>query len=255
MKNMVSSILKVGDKLDIRILQQVETQKEMGGIPPKILKSVIYDIKEDGTLEIGMPTEAGKMVLLTLGLRYDVVFYAKGSLYRATGLIKERYKSDNLYMASMELVTGLTKFQRREYYRFECLLDIDYVTLSTQEADMIEKQILEAEDMLEYHTETFPEDGVHSGIAVDISGGGVRFVSEEKIPAETSVLIHLRLISESGQREFWVPGIILQGRKREGDMIKYEYRVMFCLKDNKVREHIIKYIFEEERKNRKNEKG
>lgn len=252
---MATSILKVGDKLDIRILQQVETQKENGGIPPKILKSVIYDIKEDGTLEIGMPTEAGRLILLTLGVRYEVVFYSKGSLYRATGLIKERYKSDNLYLATMELVTGLTKFQRREYYRFECLLDINYVTLSTQEAEMIEKEMLDVEDMLENHVTASPENVVHSGIAVDISGGGVRFVSEQKIADRTNVLIHLKLINQSNQRDFWVPGIILQGRRREGDMIRYEYRVMFYMKDSKIREQIIKYIFEEERKNRSNEKG
>ena len=36
---------------------------------------------------------------------------------------------------------------------------------------------------------------------------------------------------------------------------KYENRVEFILKDSKVRDEIIKFIFAEERRTRKNEKG
>lgn len=36
---------------------------------------------------------------------------------------------------------------------------------------------------------------------------------------------------------------------------RYETRIEFIMEDNKVREDIIRYIFEEERKKRRNEKG
>lgn len=246
---MVSSILKVGDKVEIRAVQQVENQKQEG-MPPRVMKSVIYDMKDDGTLELGMPTEGNKMVLLALGIRYELVFYAKGGLYQCIGQVKERYKSDNLYMVSMELKSNLSKLQRREYYRFECLLDIQFFIITAEEA-MLEN----SREILIHHEQAYPNDELHKGIAVDISGGGLRFVSEESMEIKSTILVRLHLVNENIDREFWVPGIILQKRKLDKELVKYEYRVKLYMKDTRVREQIIKYIFEEERKSRKNEKG
>lgn len=246
---MVSSILTVGDKIDIRVLQQVEAQAKIGEAP-RVLKSLIYDLKENGILEIGMPTEAGKIVLLSLGLRYELVFYTKKGLYRCIGQVKERYKSDNLYMVSMEMKTNLSKFQRREYYRFECLLDISYLPIKKDEAAKKNYK-----DILEYYRKYHPEEKMREAIAVDISGGGLRFVTKEKLSPDDAVLINLVLSNETIHQEFWIPANILQVHRLDGDLIKYEHRVMFILKDNRIREQIIKYIFEEERKSRKNEKG
>lgn len=246
---MGESILKVGDKLDIRSLQQIEMQRK-GGEPARVLKSIIYDILSDGLLEIGMPTDGGKMVLLSLGVRYELVFYSKGNLYRCVGQVKERYKSDNLYMLSMELKSNLSKVQRREYYRFECLMDIEYYLISGEEA-----KLKDGNQILARHILNFPDDLSRRGTAVDISGGGLRFISEELLEQKTMVLVKLPLDSAAGQRELWIPGMILQGRTLEGESTKYEHRVMFHMKDSRMREQIIKYIFEEERKSRKIEKG
>ena len=242
---MVSSVLCVGDKLDIRILQQVENAGKTGE-KPKVWRSVIYDIKNNGELELGMPTEGGKMVLLSLGIRYDLVFYAKGGLYQCIGQVKERYKSDNIYMVSMELKTNLSKFQRREYYRKECLLDVNYLELSDEEAgsDLAETAFAQREELL-YN------ERMKSGIAVDISGGGLRMVSD--LPVETgNLLLNFTLKNEFGERDIWLFGTVIQTRKLEGNgEVRYECRVMYDIRDNRIREQIIKYIFEEERKSRK----
>lgn len=246
---MVSSILKIGDKLDIRVLQQVEAS-EKSGESPRVFKSIIYDIKSNGDLEIAMPTEGGKMVLLALGLRYELVFYAKNGMYRCIGQVKERYKSDNLYMVSMELKTNLSKFQRREYYRLECLIDMEFLPITEEEA-----KLSGAELMLEHHKAAFPKDSFRKGIAVDISGGGMRFVSKEELEDPANALVKMHLANEVLDREILVPGAILQMKRVEKETKKFEYRVKFSIKDNRIREQIIKYIFEEERKSRKNEKG
>ena len=36
--------------------------------------------------------------------------------------VTERYKSDNTYLAEMELTSALRKNQRREYYRLDCAI-------------------------------------------------------------------------------------------------------------------------------------
>ena len=242
---MVSSILNIGDKLDIRILQQVENAGKAGE-KPKVWRSMIYDIKNNGELELGMPTEGGKMVLLSLGLRYDLVFYAKGGLYQCIGQVKERYKSDNIYMVSMELKTNLSKFQRREYYRKECLLDVNYLEMTDEEVGSES-----AETAFVRRAELFPDERMKKGIAVDISGGGLRMVTDEPV-VSGNLLLNFTLRNDFGERDIWLYGTVLQTRKLEGNgLIRYESRIMYDIRDNRVREQIIKYIFEEERKSRK----
>lgn len=41
---------------------------------PKIYKSQVLDLKENGNLEISMPVERGKLVLLPLGIRMEFIF-------------------------------------------------------------------------------------------------------------------------------------------------------------------------------------
>ena len=52
-------------------------------------KSKVFDIKENGNLEMSMPTERGKLVVLSLGVRMEIVFYTKNGLYRSVGQIRE----------------------------------------------------------------------------------------------------------------------------------------------------------------------
>lgn len=245
---MISSILKVGDRLDIRILQQVKSY-EKGGEKPRVLKSRIYDIRKDGTLEIGMPTEGGKMVLVPLGIRYSLIFYTRQGMYQCIGQVKERYKSDNLYMVTMELKNNLSKFQRREFYRKECLLEISYLPVLEDEM-----RLSRPEAVYGYHMENYPDDDMKKGTAVDISGGGIRMITNEPI-LETNLLLNFSLNSGSGEKDIWMLGTLLQTKQIESGVSKYEHRIMFIMKDNRIREEIVRYIFEEERKSRQKEKG
>lgn len=78
---MGSNIVNIGDKIDIRILQQAEQEKTEAVIA-KVYKSRVQDIKPNGLLEISMPMDAGKMVLLSAGIRYECIFYTRNGLYR-----------------------------------------------------------------------------------------------------------------------------------------------------------------------------
>ena len=46
---------------------------------PKIYKSQVLDLKENGNLEISMPVERGKLVLLPLGIRMEFIFFLEGN--------------------------------------------------------------------------------------------------------------------------------------------------------------------------------
>lgn len=244
---MVSKILRPGDKVEIRPVQQIE-QKSKTGREAHIYKSMIEEVYDNDEIDITMPLEEGKYVLLHLGIRFEFVFYGETNLYRGIGQVKERFKSNNIYMLKIELKTPLSKFQRREYYRFPCIMDMRYYRIE----DELSK-IDDADEILEMIQESQPEEKEKKATILDISGGGARFVSEEKFEKDKFILMELCFITADMDKEYWVKSRVISWNKLDAPEPRYETRVEFIMKNNKVREDIIRYIFEEERRRRKNE--
>lgn len=241
----VSDIIRIGDKIDIRVLQEVE-QAEKTDVTVKTYKSKVLDFRSNGNMEIAMPMEAGKLVLLQLGVRYELVFFSRESLYRAVGQVKERYKKDNIYMLEMELKSQPEKFQRREYFRYPCLLDFKYYELTAEQAmlDSVDAIFSEIRDEHFYEKE-------RKGKIMDLSGGGIRFTTEQEQKPDTWILVELRLKSQTMDNQYYIVANVIETSKIESAA---EYRFMsrakFSIKNDRVREEIIRYIFEEERRMR-----
>ncbi len=246
---MISNIVDIGAKVDIRIVSQIERSLQMED-DINFYKSQVYDILENEELELLMPTEGGKLQLLSLGLRYEFVFYTKIGLYKAVGHIKERYKTDNRYMIRVELNTPLSKFQRRQFFRLKCIIDMKYFLISKEQA---ETKV--AEDIIEELRGGDFYEKQKTARIVDISGGGVRFVSDEKNQDDSYVLMTVLLFTEEGDKQYMIVGHIIDCERIENAAMKFVNRVEFLLRDSKMQEEIIKYIFAEERRARKNDKG
>lgn len=242
----VSEIIRPGDKVDISYVQKLE-HLEVGEDLPKVYKSQVLDLKENGNIEISMPTEAGRLVLLPLCIRLELVFFSKSGLYRAVGQIIERYKSDNVYMLEVELKSQLEKYQRREFFRYPCVLDVNYYELSEEEykygsGDAIFIQIREDKERCKDE---------QSAKIIDLSGGGVRFYTDHELKKEQYVLFELFLKNESFNKRYYIVAKIISCIHSDKiPEMKYEVRAKFLINDNNVREEIIRFIFEEERKTR-----
>lgn len=243
---MISDILQAGDKVEIRPVQQWLPDEEV----PYVYKSMVQEIHENGEVDISMPVEEGKYVLLHIGARFEFVFYGESNVYRGVGQIKERFKTNNIYILRIEMKTQLGKLQRREYYRFPCVLDMKYFRIANDISDLDDP-----DQILELLQEGEPEELEKSATILDISGGGARFVSEEQFETNQYVLMELNLITENMNKEYCIKGRIVSWKKLDTPEPKYETRLEFVMKDNKVREDIIRYIFEEERIKRRREKG
>lgn len=246
---MVTNMIHLGDKVDIKVIQQVK-QVEKTGVTPHTYKSDVFDINDEGEFELSMPIENGKIILLSLGIRYEFVFYTSAGLYRCIGQIKERYKKENVYVVLIELHSQLNKFQRREYFRYPCLVETQYFLISKEEA---------VEESTEKIFNGIRDDDFYEkqkiGSIVDLSGGGVRFMSDERMEADSYILLIIRLCNEIMDKQYYLTGHVLTSEQTDGKIKRYENRVQFIFKDTRVREEIIRYIFEEERKSRSNKKG
>lgn len=247
---MVSKIIRPGDKVDIRLVQQVENSSKTG-TEASTYKSQVLDVLDNGNLEISMPMEAGKMILLPQGVRFEFVFYSGGSLFRSYGKVVERYKRDNLFMLVIELSSQLDRFQRREFYRYNCTMNFGYFILNEEQMAMDS-----TDEILSNLMDADFKEKRRSGVIVDISGGGMKFRSMDELKPNEQILVMLRLTNQKTDRQFQIRGnVIACVKAQKSKDLLYESRIKFMIDDNRIREEIIRFIFEEERRIRQKENG
>lgn len=240
---MLSNIIKPGDKIE---LQRVERMKENTTevLNKKIYHSKVCEILSEDRLEITMPIEKGKLIPLQVDSEYDLFFYTANGLYQCFARVVDRYKSNNIYIILVEMTSNLRKQQRREYYRFGCALEINA-------RDITEEELQEA--MEGKHTLKVQPEKLNKGVIVDISGGGLRFVIDQKYEENSLVNCIYNLFIDGKKKEYNLVGKVLSVKELSNRPGVYEHRIQYININTSQREEIIRYIFQEERKNRKKE--
>lgn len=236
---MLSNFVLAGDKIELQTADHLfNGTKE----PARKYVTRVYDILSDDRLEVVMPMEKSKLILLPVDGEYDLCFYTAQGLYQCYARIYDRYKSNNVYVLAFELTSNLRKHQRREYYRFSCVMDMRCRELKKDEAESLNT----------------PNPIIVQGLPLvrslicDISGGGMRFVSTSKFEENTYVYCTFPLLVDGVSKDYEVIGKILVCKDRPNKPGEYEHRLQYINLSRDVREEIIKFIFEEERKLRRN---
>ena len=105
---MLTNIVMDGDKVDLRSVDHLFAKE---GEIVKTYNSKVYMVLSDDRLEIMMPLEKTKLILLPVDAEYDLVFYTAHGLYQCYARIYDRYKSNNVYVLAFELTSNLRKHQ------------------------------------------------------------------------------------------------------------------------------------------------
>lgn len=240
---MIEKFISAGDKVEMKSTVDVVLPDGTKGI--RLYKTSVYDVLDDGRLEIVMPMEQSRLVLLPVGGEYDVCFFSHGGMYKADVRIVDRQKINGTYIILAEMLTNLHKYQRREYYRFNCIIEMEARELSKEEIEAFK----EADGAV------IEEKEMNRGVIVDISGGGLRFVSRRLYECGNIILLSFKLPIANREKSFTLAAQVILSKEIENRRDEYENRVKFVYINNQTREEIIKYIFDEERKNRKYGKG
>ncbi len=235
---MLSKFISVGAKVELQAVNRSNEEE----YERKTYVSSVNGILSEDKLEITMPMEKTKLVLLSVDEEYDVVFYGESGLFQCFARITDRYKSQNIYLLVLELTSTLRKYQRREFYRYSCALNMCSRPLEEEEV-----LALESGSYFD-NLSTLP---LKESLIVDISGGGLRFISTQKYEPGTFLYINYHLLKKDEPRKFEVVGKVLSAREVENRPGNWEHRVQYFNMDFETREEIIRYIFEEERKNLK----
>ncbi len=215
--------LQLGNKIEL------VTEVALSG-HQDIYYSKVQEIIDDRTIVLLAPIVNGRVEPLEMGRKYGMTVYTDTGLYRCEVQVVNRKKSDRLYLISVERQTSLQKYQRRQFYRMDCMLSFQY-------KDEVDQDW-------------------HKGVILDISGGGMRFTSRYQLTTSKGLINHIVLsMLDDEEEELYLSGKIIASEPMDADPSVYENRVEFEGIDNYEREIIIKFIFEEERKRRSRRKG
>ena len=231
---MINKLFSPGSKIE---LHPIRKGPKKDGERDRIYISQINQVLGEDKVEILMPIEQGKLILLPVNSLYKIVAFTANGMFQSDARVTERYKSGNIYLQVVELVTPIKKYQRREYYRYSCSLPI-----TTRRLEDAEKERLVWDQDL---------PGV-PGVAIDIGGGGIRFLTEQMYEPGEDIICCVKLECSGVVKEIQALGRVLSAKEVTKGNEKTEVRVRFEIISNSTREEIIQFIFEDERRRRKN---
>ncbi|MCR5556845.1 MAG: flagellar brake protein [Butyrivibrio sp.] len=207
----------------------------------QIYMSKVMDITSDDRIEVLMPYERGRLVLLPVDGEYSLCFYSTKGLFQCYSRIVDRYRSDNMYVLVLDLTSQLQKLQRREYYRFSCALELKSRQCTREEVEAYEMN-------RRYLLDT---SNLQRSVVVDISGGGLRFVANFRYDEGSTIYCSYRLPGNANDKDYEMLSTVLKVQELESRPGLFEHRIQYIYIDEDSREDIIHFIFEEERKIRK----
>lgn len=234
MEIILSKYISPGNKIQLQKIVRMKEENE----ERKVYDSQVIDIISDDRIEVSMPFVKSKLVLLPVDGEYNVFFYGQGGLYQCSARVADRYKNNNVFSVLLDLTSNLRKYQRREYYRFSCALEMNSRTLEEKEIQAVESN----------STLLVPELPLQRSVIVDISGGGLRFVADYSYEIGSMILCKYDLWISGESKNFNLIGKVLDVKEVENRPGTYEHRVQYVNMDKDNREEIVKYIFDAERK-------
>lgn len=244
----MSKVLSIGNRVEFT----EANSRRMDDNPDSIVKKKIYtslvtDIVDETKIKVTMPIEGGHIVALSLNTKLDACFYTSKGLYHGRVIVIERMKQSNIFEMVVELQYELKKYQRRQYYRLNCTMDLSYREMSEEEY-----KVFEEKNIIPHEDELF---GLVEGACLDFSGGGIRFLSAEKYKKNDFLFLKLKIAYDEEKKVYILVGRVISSVEGKNNRKFYENRVEFIKIPNRVREEIIKYIFMEERRQRKSDVG
>jgi c-di-GMP-binding flagellar brake protein YcgR len=176
--------------------------------------SQVQDVSRDGTLLVDTPVYRGHLVPIRVDSIVQVIYFTKQGLFIFYAKVLNRF-SGSIPLLELMPISGVERLQRRKYFRLEKLIPFTYKIVG--------------------------EDEEYRGMIQDISGGGLRCQVDKKLEIGTQIECSFTL-----DEEVKVIGKVV--RYEESLEKGYEIGVCYVDIEEKMREKIIRYIFEEQRK-------
>lgn len=253
---MANEVIQIGNKIEMRAI----SKRTMAEATPDAIVYVSQFLQwaDINVATIAIPTYKGLLVPLRVDDVYELQFITRNGLYRCRGKIIKRSKlSGNIATAEVKFISAMEKFQRRQFYRMNCIIPMNYSVLTEGQRELYKekKRCLTLEQKLAIEKKLENQEMVFQKATVlDISGGGMRFNSSAQQNPEDICLLQPALPEIVRKKIPFLFGRIISSRRIPNkEPITYDNRVEFVEITPAEQEQIITYIFKEERDKRKRE--
>jgi c-di-GMP-binding flagellar brake protein YcgR len=233
--------LHLGEKLDVLIGER-KCVSNVQGITPE---GTLY-VSNPTYRSINMPVHAGEML--------NIIYYRPEGMFSFIGGILRIFTEGDLKMMEVELRSPISKYQRRDFVRFEAALEVNIKVLS--DAATVAR-LTPQENLRMTYDKTPPVVDRKPGYApmegqtLDISGGGMRFGAT--IEYEKDALIECKIDLQNGS-VFTTDAQVIRCDPDHIGIYEFVICVQFVNLDEGDRRRIIKYIFDRQIKERKIER-
>lgn len=214
---MLSTGIKPGDKLQFKAKDGYNSRN--------LYLTRVGDVIDQKNLLVYTPIAEGSFVNLPLGEEYTFLFYTENGLLEATGTILENFLLNGVGFIKIE-VAKFERIQRRFFYRLNCIINFTFIRVSDQQDDIEENE-----------KNNIP---VYKAVTKDISGGGIRFVSDIVLTLNEHIIIQFSL---NGKNTITIEGAI-RSKDHFGNLgDRCEYRIEFINIRRGLQEQIVQHIF------------
>lgn len=211
-------------ELDLKVNSRIEVV-----VDEKIYKALIIDI-EDDNIKINIPVRNDEYLMLYKDDTIEINSYLDdGKCFNYYCDVISKGKDNNVIYYKLTLPYDVRRIQRRNFFRVNLLEEVTYKNITNK----TEKEIEE----LPYK----------SGIMIDISGGGLKVKTKEKLEDNDVIVIKITLTGI----EVKLKGQIV--RMEESIDNKFLYGIKFLDISESESDTIIKELFAIMRKQRAND--
>jgi c-di-GMP-binding flagellar brake protein YcgR len=219
------SELSVGTKLEI------ETFDINGEKMEPTLISEIEWIEGNNIAVIAAPILGGNIIPLPVDSVVNVYFVGteRGIIYnryKFNAVVRERDVSNNLYVLKVEKRGKIEKDQRRRYFRLDCYAEVRYKEVESLNANK-------------------KDDGFKKTLIKNLSGGGICIKTDDRMKPGSIVICEMTI--NNRKIGFYGKVVRFEDTGREYGY-RYEAGIAYMSIDERDREAIIRYIFNEQRK-------
>jgi len=186
-------------------------------------------------LSMYTPVLAGKSLTMNTADEYSAVVSTNHLLLRFPCTFEGYLKEELNYFVAIKLEGDGAKLQRREFFRFTCMLAMKFSVLDFEDNEAA--RVLHASGYA----------AINDAIVRDIGGGGMRFITK----AELDPKFHIQCTIMLGTTTIRVKCKIIEKQDFSHPVMKYQYRALYQDIPEQTQEEIVGYIFAEQRKRRK----
>lgn len=242
-------VINIGDKIEMTHVKSSMRRK----VSDRLYNSQLLDYDGMRSARIAMPIYEGKVVPLEINDEYDLCFFTAVGLYRCRAKVVDRFREGKMYVLAMEFLSLPKKFQRRQFFRLDCMLEIRYRIISEEERtlrELIAASTFEEESVREAYESKLDEFSREweSAMMTDISGGGVRFQCRNEAVPGTFVEVALPLSVNDGIVSLKCMAKVVANVEITSGQNQSELRCEFENIEKDTRELIVKYVFEEQKR-------